>query len=489
MPTTWLGLLFALMCWSSYFQKAVVAPASRSASAPIDTWRNNVVQCLGLGHYTRGGPHVVETLILYLIIEMQFFNAEVCTGIWLLAGTTVSIATHMGLHRDASSSPDISPFDGEMRRRIWAFVFHFDLGISIQLGKPRHINQEQTDTQWPRNLMNSDFDEDSVELPPFRPETEATPILYTLAKLRILAVGAKAADLASSTRPGSYAEVLKIEKEVDAARSALPPSMKWPGSGSSSLLTMTPLSIINSIWLELGAQKLKMLTHKPFVAPPTPSDNLDAHQLAHSGSVCLAAATSILDLHHFVDEETQPDGRLFRVRWRLSRPIRHEFLLATGVLCYYLHLHDSPGRDTPVHAEVGPIDVDRIRRLLRVSLAIWLRDSSVDRESRKAVMAVRYVLGEGDVRLGAPHRGDSPRAMGYSSRGVDVPSPSARPSCVAGPTEANFPTWMSGYDLPYLGLDGFGFTLPGPSLSPDLDSIGGYTCNGTNDWTHMDFPG
>lgn len=434
---------------------------------------------------------MVETLILYFVIEVQSFHGEVNTDIWLLVGTIVNIATHMGLHRDAGASPDVSPFDGEMRRRIWAFIFQVDLGVSTQVGKPRHIKQDQTDTQWPHNLADSDFDEDSAELPPSRPETDITPILYTLAKLRLLSVGAKGADLAFSTSPGSYAEALQTEKEIDAARSALPPSMKWRGSGDPSLLAMTPLSVINSMWLELCAQKLKMLTHKPFVAPPTPSDNLDAHQLAHSGSVCLAAATSILDLHRFVDEETRPDGRLFRFRWRLPRAIKHEFLLATGVLCYYLHLHD--GRVRGLHggvadAEVGPVDADRIRRLLRTSLPIWIRDSSVSRESRKAVAAVRYVLGEGDVDLEAGRYENSPRVVGYSPRGNEMPVPPVQTSHVAAPMGtdfADFPDWIPGYDMPYLGLDGFGFTLPGPGLSLNLDPNGGYTCNGTNGWTQM----
>lgn len=479
------------MCLSSQFQKIVIAPApaSRSSSAPTDAWRNNVVQCLGLGHYTRGGPHVVETLILYFIIEAQSLQGEIDTDIWLLVGTIVNIATHMGLHRDADGSPGISPFDGEMRRRIWVFIFQVDLGVSTQVGKPRHIKQDQTDTQWPRNLMDSDFDEDSAELPPSRPETDITPILYTLAKLRILPVGAKGADIAFSTRPRSYADALQIEKEVDAARAALPPSMKWPGSGDPSLLAATPLSIVNSILLELVAQKLKMLTHKAFVAPPTPSDNLDAHQLAHSGSVCLAAATSILGLHHFVDEETQPDGRLFRFRWKLPRAIKHEFLLATSVLCYYLHLHDGRQRGLnggPADAEVGPVDADKIRRLLRTSLGIWLRDSSVSRESRKAVAAVRYVLGDDEAELEAGRYENSPPAVGYSPRGNEVLAPPVQTSQVAAPMETDFPDWMPGYDLPYLGLDGFGFTLPGSSLSPNLDPIGGYTCNGTNSWTQMD---
>lgn len=69
-----------------------------------------------------------------------------------------------------------------------------------------------------------------------------------------------------------------------------------------------------------------------------------------------------------------------------------------------------------------------------------------------------------------------------------MPAQSVQTSNVAAPMEADFadfPDWIPVYDLPYLGLDGFGFTLPGQSLSPNLDWIGAYTCKGTNDWTQM----
>lgn len=480
------------MCLSSQFQKTIIAPAtaSPSSSASSDTWRSNVVRCLILSNYTKGGANVVETLVLYLIMETQSLHGEVNTGIWLLVGTIVNIAVSMGMHRDAEKSPDMSAFDGEIRRRIWAFLFQVDVGISTQIGKPRHIKPEQTDTQWPRNLLDSDFDEDSAQLPPSRPETDVTPILYTIAKLRILSVGARGADLACSVRPSSYNEALQMARDVDSARAALPLALRWPGSGASSLLNMTPLSIINGIWLELGAQKLKMLMHAPFVAPPTAHEGLDARQLAHSRSVCLDAATGILDLHHFVDEEMQPDGRLFRVRWRMSRAIKHEFLLATGVLCYYLHHHGSmqqDQRDDMVDAEVGPVDVERIKRLLRVSLAIWQRESSFSRESRNAVAAVRYVLGDDEVEPGAPHTENSPPSADDFPQGLVWPSGPAQPRQSANQMETDLPDWMPGYDFPYLGLDGFSFTLPGPKTSPSLDSTGVDTGNGTDGWTQMDF--
>lgn len=72
------------------------------------------------------------------------------------------------------------------------------------------------------------------------------------------------------------------------------------------------------------------------------------------------------------------DGRLSRFRWRLSGATKHEFLLATGVLCYYLHLHNGP-----IGAQVGSLALDMIIRLLKVSLAIWPWDSRPPKRVRQ----------------------------------------------------------------------------------------------------------
>lgn len=69
-----------------------------------------------------------------------------------------------------------------------------------------------------------------------------------------------------------------------------------------------------------------------------------------------------------------------------------------------------------------------------------------------------------------------------------MPAPLVQTSHVATPMAtdfADFPDWITGYDLSYRGLDGFGFTLPEPSPSPNLNPDGGYTCNGTNGGTQM----
>lgn len=82
----------------------------------------------------------------------------------------------MGLHRDPDKLPRITPYEGEMRRRMWNFVVQIDLMVSFHLGLPCMIHGIESDTALPRNLLDLDFDENTTELPPSRPNDDYTPL-------------------------------------------------------------------------------------------------------------------------------------------------------------------------------------------------------------------------------------------------------------------------------------------------------------------------
>ncbi|KAK7422644.1 hypothetical protein QQX98_001432 [Neonectria punicea] len=395
----WVGLLFGIMCLAAQFQQYFLPPSnhepddrrsSPASQAPenqvsVEIFREKIIQCLNLGHYTRGGPFVLETIILYLVVEI-FPLKDIEIGVWVLVGNTVQIATHMGYHRDGAHFTNITPFAGEMRRRVWAMVVQLDFGISTQLGLPRLIKESRT-TAEPRNLIDSDFDEGITELPPSRPESEITPTLYTISKLRILSVGAKVADIATEPRPYSYDKILELDKEIDRAQEALPSSMKWKSLSLS--LAVPPMVTTQRMWLEICVQRLKLVLHKKFLVPSGSKG-----QYAYSKSACLAGAMRILEFQHLVDEETHVDGRLYHVRWRVTTALTHEFLLATSVLCFYLQVYSKSQADS--HESPGDADaasLEKVRQLLKTSQEIWKKLSANSTEARKAVAALQYVLG------------------------------------------------------------------------------------------------
>ncbi|RYP70279.1 hypothetical protein DL771_005582 [Monosporascus sp. 5C6A] len=406
-PIVWVGLLLAIICVSTQLQETTLAPHNPSATSGVpsqptqdpekqemvDNLRKKIAQCLVLGHYAKGGPHVLETLILYLLVEI-LLSKGVETGIWVLAGNIAQIAIHMGYHRDAKHFPDISPFAGEMRRRVWTTIAQIDYSSSLQMGLPTVVKESQVDTAEPRNLYDADFDEDTANLPPSRPESEVTPILYVLSKHRLLSVSVKVADMAIEPRSHSYSEVLDLDKQIDKARDSLPLSMRWKSLASS--LDVPPQVLMKRIWLEVSLQRLKVDLHRKFMRP---SRLQQEH--AYSRSACLAAAMRILEFQHLVDEETRVDGRLSESSWRVSTSLLHEFLLATSILCFYLQNRSAGPQEQSVGpGDAGDVSVDRIKRLLRASQVIWARSSATSRAARKAVAALRYVLGDSGVVSG-----------------------------------------------------------------------------------------
>ncbi|KAF7557319.1 hypothetical protein G7Z17_g810 [Cylindrodendrum hubeiense] len=192
----------------------------------MEAFREKIVQCLVLGNYAKGGPYVLETLMLYIAFEIFLCN-DADIGVWIILGTTVQLAMHMGYHRDPKYFKGMTPFAGEMRKRVWATIIELDLGISAQVGHPRLIKQWQTDTKEPSNLHDNDFNKDTTIMPPSRPETDNTPMLYRLAKARIMRTIGFIWDFAADTRPYTYTQVMKMDTKLQDAHTAIPECLKW----------------------------------------------------------------------------------------------------------------------------------------------------------------------------------------------------------------------------------------------------------------------
>ncbi|QGI61444.1 hypothetical protein CEK26_005411 [Fusarium fujikuroi] len=384
----WLGLLFTIMCLATQFEKfrldpGVQSPAALSMERDLqkmaDAYKLRIGQCLVLGNYTKGGPYVLETLMLYIAAEV-FSSTDAEIDIWILTGNTVQIALHMGYHRDPKHFKGMSSFAAEMRRRVWATLIEMDLGLSAQMGLPRMIKQWQTDTQEPSNLQDSDFDKATVEMPPSRPETELTPILYRLVKARLMTTVGYIWDFAADVRPYTYTEVERMDSKLDEARKSIPDCLKW--HSFARCITDSPQIIMQKVVLETLVYRAKIILHRKFMLGP-PENSADSKRIV------LESALKLLDYQHMLQEESQPFCQLYQERWRVSSLVNHDFLLATSILCYYLQNTKREGM--PV-SESTPMD-ETIMVSLRRSYDIWLQSSDSSKEARKVVKALNVVLG------------------------------------------------------------------------------------------------
>jgi hypothetical protein len=388
-PFNWIGLLFSIMCLSTQYQQSIEDPADPDTLMRVQVFRERTIHCLVLSQFTRGGPYALETMINYCASEILLCK-DADIGLWFLQGTVVQLALSLGYHRDPRNFSNVSTFTGEMRRRVWTIVVQMDLRLSSQMGLPRLLKSQQCDTAEPRNLLDTDFDEATVELPPSRPETEVTPVLYGLAKNRIDSITGLISDLVAETRERLYPEIMELDRKLQEAEATLPPIFRWQPLSQSFMLP--PQIVLHRVWLQLAVQRLMIWLHRKYLAPSYAQVRYE-----YSRNACVQAAIKILEFQQLIDEETQPDGQLHPVRWMLSSLMQSIFLLGMSVLCYYVQL----AKTTP---EVS-LDRDtgaRIHGLLRNTYPMWLRSSTVSRDAREAVEHLSILLGLRGQQEGAP---------------------------------------------------------------------------------------
>lgn len=217
-------MLFAMMrlAMLSYHREGDEPPEFRGKSMDMaGGFRNSVAQCLTLADYTKPHPFLIEALVFHLHGDYSQ-TREADISIWVMTGVVVRLAMRSGYHRDSKMFPNITPFQGEMRRRVWTFVRQADLLFSYQVGLPGMIRGPDSDTELPRNLYDDDFDEDCKELPPPRQLNEPTPISYLIAKARLSYAFGRVVEQSSAVSSAPYEKVMEIDAELRQARDLIP---------------------------------------------------------------------------------------------------------------------------------------------------------------------------------------------------------------------------------------------------------------------------
>jgi hypothetical protein len=220
----WIAMLFAMMrlAMLSYYREGDEPPEFRGKAMDMaGSFRNSVAQCLTLADYTKSHPFLIEALVFHLHGDFSQ-TREADISVWVLSGVIARLAMRMGYHRDSKMFPNISPFQGEMRRRVWSFVRTADLLFSFQVGLPCMLRVADSDTELPRNLYDDDFDEDCKELPPPRQLSEPTPISYMISKCRLTYAFGRVNEHASAVSGPSYDKVMEHDADLRRARDLIP---------------------------------------------------------------------------------------------------------------------------------------------------------------------------------------------------------------------------------------------------------------------------
>ncbi|RLL96870.1 hypothetical protein CFD26_104957 [Aspergillus turcosus] len=107
------------------------------------------------------------TLQAYVLFMMCVRKSYLCDTLFVLSGVAIRLTRKMGLHRDGSFL-GLSPFDTEMRRRLWWHLVHVDFRIADVLGTRPSMDLACADTKTPLNVDDEDLHPDMTDLPPER---------------------------------------------------------------------------------------------------------------------------------------------------------------------------------------------------------------------------------------------------------------------------------------------------------------------------------
>lgn len=297
----------------------------------LNIYRDKLVQCLMFGKYTQGGPHAIPALIHYIVIEL-FDKKDADDGTWLVMGLVVNIARRMRYHIDPGRIGNLSPYEAEMRRRLWRSLIVIDSSLSESVGAERIIKDFDA-VREPRNLLDTDFDASTTVLPPPRPDTEPTPMLYCSAKGKSLMVFGMVTDLVSR-QPCDYADVMKYDSLITETWSKMPSCYTWRPLEQS--ITDSPQVIARRMYLEIVYLKARIVLHLRFT-----TSQRDQDKYAFSRKTLFESVCRLLEFHYICDEETQPNGQLFTARWRYLTAVHQNFLLASIAACFYLEHNKS----------------------------------------------------------------------------------------------------------------------------------------------------
>ncbi|GIJ89772.1 hypothetical protein Asppvi_008717 [Aspergillus pseudoviridinutans] len=333
----WLGVLYAIFTLAISVLDTIEEPVPQSLGDHLiatTRFRKRTVQCLVQANYITPGRYKVEALFLYTMGEF-FTSCDAQAGVSFMLGLTIRLAMRMGYHRDPRNFPKMSAYEGEMRRRLWTVLSQLDTLISFQVGLPRTIQAWQHDVELPRNLFDEDYDENTKELPPSRPETERTPLCYTRAKGRIMSVFGRISDLAYSREPVTYEQTLEIDRHLEEAHDQIPPILRIRPMEQS--ITDQSELILKRLTLEVLYQKCRCVLHRRYLA-----EFHDNMRYTYSRWVCMTAAKQILRHQADLHQEIQPGGQLYRERQFPNSIQNTDYLLAAMIICLEL----SPGHPT-----------------------------------------------------------------------------------------------------------------------------------------------
>ncbi|KAI0410187.1 fungal-specific transcription factor domain-containing protein [Xylaria palmicola] len=153
---------------------------------------------------------VLQAFVLFLILVRRYDDTRFSSA---LTGLVVKIAQSLGLHRDGTHFDNISPFDIEMRRRLWWAICVLDLRSAEDQGCELTVVERSFDTRVPLNVNDSDISPEMTEFPPER--IGPTDMTFCLIRYEICGLSRRVHTAASGMSPCPRESQVTLEEQEE----------------------------------------------------------------------------------------------------------------------------------------------------------------------------------------------------------------------------------------------------------------------------------
>ncbi|KAK6366183.1 hypothetical protein LTS17_010689 [Exophiala oligosperma] len=201
-------------------------------------------------------------------MTLEVFQIQVLIGIakkmncvkikrsWTVAGHLLRHAMALGLHREPTFlSKKISPFDQEMRRRLWFTILELEIQASLDRGMCASLGPLDWDCLAPLNIHDEDFDQTTEKMPRPRPMTEFTRTSFLCLAFKHLPLRLDILSRINSVRNCIDSDnALDLDQKIRKHLDEIP---KW--TDHSAKIASLPLS-------ELLLHEFLLQIHQPLVA-------------------------------------------------------------------------------------------------------------------------------------------------------------------------------------------------------------------------------
>ncbi|GFG27810.1 uncharacterized transcriptional regulatory protein C1F7.11c [Aspergillus udagawae] len=376
---TWLALLYSIFSLAMKFLPDAKDDLGMS-EALGELYHSKSGQCLERIKLNQTTLQTLQAMIAHGIFGFSH-REEWGAGLITHIGSIVRLAMRLGLHRDPSHFSNLTPFEGEMRRRIWSSIEQIDSLSSFHLGLPAAVRTEDFDTAAPRNLLDTDIDEDMIELPSSRPFSASVPIGFSLAKSKLTRVMRRVVEFLNSVQRQPYERVLQLDSDLIEAYGSIPPHLQlnnWDNAPNEPAHVM-----VQKVQLDTLYHQAVTALHRKYLQEARKNP---AFALSQQRSI--DSSMTLLQQQAIIYREAQPGGCFSNFHGYTIAPDSANFSLAAMVLCLYLQYWTRPDQGVPS----TDARVKEIVRALDTSRQIWNTLAVENHEAGKVGLVLDTML-------------------------------------------------------------------------------------------------